>query len=183
MHSVGICGSDVHYWQHGRIGDFVLREPMVLGHEAAGRVLKVGSAVTHLKAGKYTTHRRVKHQSFVVLQQVMFIKRILNDFTVVVIVTVNLHFKYLFNSLSCPFFKMSLTYAVNCTFIFQVTEWPLSPVCPARWTSSSKPDAITCLPPSSSVPRLQTMETCADTTPIMPTSVTSNLLVVLMWQS
>ncbi|KAM4592251.1 sorbitol dehydrogenase [Odontesthes bonariensis] len=51
MHSVGICGSDVHYWQHGQIGDFVLKKPMVLGHEAAGRVVKVGSAVKHLKAG------------------------------------------------------------------------------------------------------------------------------------
>uniref|UniRef100_A0A1A8K5Y1 Sorbitol dehydrogenase n=1 Tax=Nothobranchius kuhntae TaxID=321403 RepID=A0A1A8K5Y1_NOTKU len=51
MHSVGICGSDVHYWQHGRIGDYVLKNPMVLGHEAAGRVLKVGSGVTHLRAG------------------------------------------------------------------------------------------------------------------------------------
>ncbi|XP_070819989.1 sorbitol dehydrogenase [Chaetodon trifascialis] len=51
MHSVGICGSDVHYWQHGRIGDFVLTEPMVLGHEASGRVVKVGSAVKHLKVG------------------------------------------------------------------------------------------------------------------------------------
>lgn len=54
MHSVGICGSDVHYWQHGRIGDFVLKKPMVLGHEAAGRVVKVGSAVTHLKPGETT---------------------------------------------------------------------------------------------------------------------------------
>ncbi|MBN3272141.1 DHSO dehydrogenase, partial [Polyodon spathula] len=51
MHSVGICGSDVHYWQHGRIGDFVLKKPMVLGHEASGQVLKVGSAVRHLKPG------------------------------------------------------------------------------------------------------------------------------------
>ncbi|XP_023187808.1 sorbitol dehydrogenase isoform X2 [Xiphophorus maculatus] len=51
MHSVGICGSDVHYWQHGQIGDFVLKKPMVLGHEAAGRVVKVGSAVSHLKPG------------------------------------------------------------------------------------------------------------------------------------
>ncbi|KAF0043144.1 hypothetical protein F2P81_004481 [Scophthalmus maximus] len=51
MHSVGICGSDVHYWQHGRIGDFVVREPMVLGHEAAGQVVEVGSAVKHLKVG------------------------------------------------------------------------------------------------------------------------------------
>nr|XP_016854815.1 PREDICTED: sorbitol dehydrogenase-like [Anolis carolinensis] len=51
MHSVGICGSDVHYWQHGRIGDFVVKSPMVLGHEASGTVVKVGSAVTHLKNG------------------------------------------------------------------------------------------------------------------------------------
>ncbi|XP_039246044.1 sorbitol dehydrogenase isoform X2 [Pipra filicauda] len=51
MHSVGICGSDVHYWQHGRIGDFVVKDPMVLGHEAAGTVVKVGSGVTHLKPG------------------------------------------------------------------------------------------------------------------------------------
>lgn len=51
MHSVGICGSDVHYWQNGRIGDFVLTKPMVLGHEAAGRVMKVGSEVKHLKVG------------------------------------------------------------------------------------------------------------------------------------
>ncbi len=53
MHSVGICGSDVHYWQHGRIGDFVVTEPMVLGHEASGRVVKVGSAVKHLQVGKW----------------------------------------------------------------------------------------------------------------------------------
>ncbi|XP_053573549.1 sorbitol dehydrogenase isoform X2 [Bombina bombina] len=51
MHSVGICGSDVHYWQHGRIGDFVVKKPMVLGHEASGTVVKVGSSVTHLKPG------------------------------------------------------------------------------------------------------------------------------------
>lgn len=51
MHSVGICGSDVHYWQNGRIGDYVVKQPMVLGHEASGLVVKVGSAVTHLKAG------------------------------------------------------------------------------------------------------------------------------------
>lgn len=52
MHSVGICGSDVHYWQHGRIADFVVKDPMVLGHEASGRVVKVGSAVKHLEVGK-----------------------------------------------------------------------------------------------------------------------------------
>jgi D-xylulose reductase len=51
MHTVGICGSDVHYYTHGAIGPFVVREPMVLGHEASGTVVEVGSAVRHLKAG------------------------------------------------------------------------------------------------------------------------------------
>ncbi|KAH6915340.1 xylitol dehydrogenase [Coprinopsis sp. MPI-PUGE-AT-0042] len=47
----GICGSDVHYLAHGRIGDFVVNAPMVLGHESAGVVAKVGSNVKHLKVG------------------------------------------------------------------------------------------------------------------------------------
>ena len=51
LRSVGICGSDVHYYQHGAIGPFVVREPMILGHEAAGVVVEVGEQVTHLKAG------------------------------------------------------------------------------------------------------------------------------------
>jgi len=51
MDSVGICGSDVHYWTHGAIGDFIVRAPMVLGHEAAGIVEKCGSNVTSLKVG------------------------------------------------------------------------------------------------------------------------------------
>lgn len=49
--TVGICGSDVHYYQHGAIGQFVVRAPMVLGHEAAGRISEVGSEVEHLKVG------------------------------------------------------------------------------------------------------------------------------------
>jgi L-iditol 2-dehydrogenase len=48
---VGICGSDVHYFEHGRIGDFIVREPMILGHECAGTVVEVGEGVTHLKEG------------------------------------------------------------------------------------------------------------------------------------
>ena len=48
---VGICGSDVHYWEHGRIGDFVVAEPMILGHECAGTVVAVGAGVTHLREG------------------------------------------------------------------------------------------------------------------------------------
>ena len=51
LRTVGICGSDVHYYTHGAIGQFVVREPMVLGHEASGVVAEVGSAVTHLKVG------------------------------------------------------------------------------------------------------------------------------------
>ncbi|KAI8628958.1 GroES-like protein [Xylariaceae sp. FL1651] len=47
----GICGSDVHYWQHGAIGHYVVKDPMVLGHESAGTVVEVGSAVTNLQRG------------------------------------------------------------------------------------------------------------------------------------
>lgn len=43
---VGICGSDVHYFQAGRNGAYQIREPLVLGHEAVGRVRAIGSAVT-----------------------------------------------------------------------------------------------------------------------------------------
>lgn len=48
---VGICGSDIHYYLHGAIGHFVVREPMVLGHEAAGEVIEVGSDVRNLVVG------------------------------------------------------------------------------------------------------------------------------------
>ncbi len=51
VHTVGVCGSDVHYYQHGRIGPFVVREPMVLGHEAAGTIIEVGTGVTDLRVG------------------------------------------------------------------------------------------------------------------------------------
>lgn len=48
---VGVCGSDVHYYQYGRIGPFVVDAPMVLGHEAAGIVVEAGAEVTSLKVG------------------------------------------------------------------------------------------------------------------------------------
>lgn len=51
IHTVGICGSDVHYYTHGRIGPFVVEAPMVLGHEAAGTVVETGEGVEHLKVG------------------------------------------------------------------------------------------------------------------------------------
>ena len=51
LRTVGVCGSDVHYYTHGAIGPFVVREPMILGHEAAGVVLETGSEVHEFKPG------------------------------------------------------------------------------------------------------------------------------------
>lgn len=48
---VGICGSDVHYYEEGKIGPYIITEPMVLGHEASGIVIEVGKQVTHLVVG------------------------------------------------------------------------------------------------------------------------------------
>jgi L-idonate 5-dehydrogenase len=42
----GVCGSDLHYWRHGGVGDFRLREPMVLGHEVVGTVVSYGTGAT-----------------------------------------------------------------------------------------------------------------------------------------
>ena len=48
---VGICGSDMHYYESGAIGDFVVKSPLVLGHEPGGVVVEVGENVHHLKVG------------------------------------------------------------------------------------------------------------------------------------
>lgn len=48
---VGICGSDIHYYETGRIGDYVVKPPFVLGHEPGGVVVEVGKNVKHLKIG------------------------------------------------------------------------------------------------------------------------------------
>ncbi|MDQ4086178.1 MAG: alcohol dehydrogenase catalytic domain-containing protein, partial [Actinomycetota bacterium] len=50
--SVGVCGSDMHYYEHGRIGDFVVREPLVLGHEAGGRIVETGEGVEETRVGE-----------------------------------------------------------------------------------------------------------------------------------
>ena len=50
--SVGVCGSDVHYYEHGRIGPYVLESPLILGHEAGGVVAAVGTGVTSLHGGQ-----------------------------------------------------------------------------------------------------------------------------------
>ena len=52
IHTVGVCGSDVHYYTHGAIGNYIVRQPMVLGHEASGTIVEVGANVTSLKIGE-----------------------------------------------------------------------------------------------------------------------------------
>ncbi|KAB5559815.1 chaperonin 10-like protein [Coniochaeta sp. 2T2.1] len=51
--STGLCGSDLHYYSHFRNGDILVREPLTLGHESAGVVTEVGSAVTNLQRGDH----------------------------------------------------------------------------------------------------------------------------------
>lgn len=51
IENVGVCGSDLHYYESGRIGNFIVEFPFVLGHEAGGTVVEVGKKVTHLKVG------------------------------------------------------------------------------------------------------------------------------------
>lgn len=48
---VGICGSDIHYYETGAIGNYVVEPPFVLGHEPGGTVVEIGSEVKHLKVG------------------------------------------------------------------------------------------------------------------------------------
>jgi L-iditol 2-dehydrogenase len=52
VHSVGVCGSDVHYYKHGRIGDYVVDSPLILGHEASGEIVAAGSAVDPARIGQ-----------------------------------------------------------------------------------------------------------------------------------
>ncbi len=47
----GVCGSDLHYWRHGGVGDFRLREPMLLGHEVVGTVVAYGDGASGPVAG------------------------------------------------------------------------------------------------------------------------------------
>jgi L-iditol 2-dehydrogenase len=52
MKSVGICGSDIHYYLHGRAASFVVNEPLILGHECAGDVAEVGDKVRQVEVGQ-----------------------------------------------------------------------------------------------------------------------------------
>jgi L-iditol 2-dehydrogenase len=53
--AVGVCGSDVHYYEHGRIGPFIVEAPLILGHESAGRVVEVGEGATKHAVGDRVT--------------------------------------------------------------------------------------------------------------------------------
>ena len=55
VRDVGICGSDVHYYEHGRIGEYVVERPLVLGHESAGEVVDIGDAVESVSVGTRVT--------------------------------------------------------------------------------------------------------------------------------
>jgi len=50
--AVGVCGSDVHYYEHGRIGSYVVRQPLILGHESAGVIVDVGEGVSRGRIGQ-----------------------------------------------------------------------------------------------------------------------------------
>ncbi|WP_200834319.1 NAD(P)-dependent alcohol dehydrogenase [Amycolatopsis alkalitolerans] len=52
VRSVGTCGSDVHYYEHGRIGDFVVEQPLVLGHEPSGVVVARGDEARRHEVGQ-----------------------------------------------------------------------------------------------------------------------------------
>src|SRR3712207_6021729 len=51
IEAVGVCGSDVHYYEEGRIGSFVVREPLILGHESMGTIVALGGGVTKHEVG------------------------------------------------------------------------------------------------------------------------------------
>ncbi|HEX2740018.1 MAG TPA: alcohol dehydrogenase catalytic domain-containing protein, partial [Rubrobacter sp.] len=55
VRAVGVCGSDVHYYEEGRIGSFVVREPLILGHESMGTVVALGEGATKHEVGERVT--------------------------------------------------------------------------------------------------------------------------------
>ncbi|GEM45483.1 NAD(P)-dependent alcohol dehydrogenase [Deinococcus cellulosilyticus] len=55
IRTVGVCGSDVHYFTHGRIGPFVVESPIILGHESMGVIEDIGEGVKHLQPGDRVT--------------------------------------------------------------------------------------------------------------------------------
>jgi L-iditol 2-dehydrogenase len=59
VRATGICGSDVHFWKNGHIGDMVVCGENGLGHESAGIVIKTGNKVGRFRPGAYTPTRKL----------------------------------------------------------------------------------------------------------------------------
>ncbi len=58
---VGVCGSDLHYYETGAIGPYVVEPPFVLGHECSGTIVEVGTDVSHLSVGDRVALEPGKH--------------------------------------------------------------------------------------------------------------------------
>ncbi|WP_413379943.1 NAD(P)-dependent alcohol dehydrogenase [Alkalihalobacillus sp. 1P02AB] len=52
VYCIGVCGSDIHYYEHGKIGRYEVKEPLILGHELAGEVVQIGAEVTNVTVGE-----------------------------------------------------------------------------------------------------------------------------------
>ena len=52
IHSVGICGTDTHFWKYGEMSGYKMTKPVVLGHEPSGVISKLGEGVTDWKVGE-----------------------------------------------------------------------------------------------------------------------------------
>lgn len=63
VRATGICGSDVHFWKHGNIGDSVIKHDCGLGHESAGVIIKTGSNVKGLSVGRPQVAAYALHSS------------------------------------------------------------------------------------------------------------------------
>ncbi|WNS78992.1 NAD(P)-dependent alcohol dehydrogenase [Domibacillus sp. DTU_2020_1001157_1_SI_ALB_TIR_016] len=50
--AVGLCGSDIHYYEHGKIGDFIVEKPIILGHEVSGEIIDLGKGVQDFEKGQ-----------------------------------------------------------------------------------------------------------------------------------
>jgi L-iditol 2-dehydrogenase len=79
--AVGVCGSDVHYYEHGRIGSFIVNQPLILGHESAGVIVAVGEGVGQERVGQRVTIepgipcrvcRECRHGNYNLCQNVRF---------------------------------------------------------------------------------------------------------------
>lgn len=82
VRATGICGSDVHFWKHGRIGDMVVCGENGLGHESAGSVIAVGSNVTNFQPGnlhlRATLERRMLTARKVIVLHLNVVYRVLS---------------------------------------------------------------------------------------------------------